>query len=150
VDGATVLDDTGAQTSVHDLKNGQWVRVTGWQTGDLRLRAFRVEALRPGETFERSSFFRRAEPNGYYERITVTDREPFRQSRLTGTVTAVNSDFGYVTVRDEQGRTRRVYMDLADVQREGRSVDAGSIRVGDQITVNGYVPEFPGAAGDAR
>lgn len=148
VDGASVLDDTGKQISVHDLKNGQWVRATGWQTDDLRLRAFRVEALRPSEMFERSTFYRRDDPNGYYERVTVTDQAPFRRSRMTGTVTAVNREFGYVTLRNDQGRTHRVYTDLADLQRDGRSVDADAIREGDQVTVSGYLPEFPSGGAD--
>jgi hypothetical protein len=64
---ATVLDAKGEQISVHEVDQGQWVRVTGFQTDDLRMRVTRMENIGPEEMFRKSSFFRTDWPMGYVE-----------------------------------------------------------------------------------
>jgi hypothetical protein len=64
---ATVLDAKGEMISVHEIDQGQWVRVTGIQTGDLRLRVTRLENIGAGEVFQKSNFFRSEWPMGYVE-----------------------------------------------------------------------------------
>ena len=64
---ATVLDAKGEKISVHEIDKGQWVRVTGTQIGDLRLRVDRVEEIGAPAVFEKSNFFRSDWPMGYVE-----------------------------------------------------------------------------------
>lgn len=145
VDGATVVDERGKQVSVHDLKDGQWIRATGWQTDDLRMRVFRMEALGAPEAFERSTYYRKDSPFGYVERVTIVGFEP---QSFSGTITGINEDFGYVTVRDENGRERRVYTDLADLRAGDRGVTLSDVRIGDRISVRGPVVDIPASGFD--
>jgi len=64
---AAVLDAKGERISVHEIDQGQWVRITGFQTGDLRMRVTRIENIGPEEVFRKSNFFRTEWPMGYIE-----------------------------------------------------------------------------------
>jgi len=66
---ATVLSETGEKLSVHEIKEGQWIRATGMQTDDLRLKVARMENIGPEEAFRKSTFFRTEWPMGYVERL---------------------------------------------------------------------------------
>lgn len=64
---ATVLDAKGEKISVHEIDQGQWVRVSGFQIGDLRMRVNRMENIGAEEVFQKSNFFRSQWPMGYVE-----------------------------------------------------------------------------------
>ena len=71
-DEATVVDEKGEKLSVHEIKEGQWIRVTGWQTEDLRMRVGRIENIGRDEAYRGSKLFRSATPQGYFERSLET------------------------------------------------------------------------------
>ncbi|MFN3652952.1 MAG: OB-fold nucleic acid binding domain-containing protein [Armatimonadota bacterium] len=135
-ENAMVVDDKGEKISVHEIDDGQWVRVTGRQTDDLRLEVNRIENIGRDEAFRTSRFFRTGEPMGYVERVAGERREG-RRVNLRGTVHEVHPDRGYFILRDNSGRMHRVYMDNVNVMRDGRSMGFDMLREGDRVAVSG-------------
>ena len=131
-DDAMVVDAKGEKISVHEIKEGQWIRATGWQTDDLRMRVMRVENIGPETAFRASQAFRRDFPLGYVDRLPA-DRSRFGETPVSGTVTSINREWGYFTVKGTDGRDQRVYFDVAEWPGGVKTID--TLRVGDQITV---------------
>jgi hypothetical protein len=138
---ALVTDAKGEKISVHEIDEGQWIRATGWQTDDLRVRVLRVENLGPEATFRTTRYFRTEYPMGYFVR-GIDGRMTFDATTIRGNVTQVNRDFGYVIVADEGGGLHKVYVDVAAIELAGRAVGMGDIRVGDRIRVEGRVLSY--------
>jgi len=67
-----VFDVKGEKISVHEIKRGQWIQAQGWEIGDRRVRATRLQNIGTDEAFRASTFFRAGEPSGYVERSTGT------------------------------------------------------------------------------
>jgi hypothetical protein len=131
-----VVDVKGDKISVHELAKGQWVRVHGWQTDDLRTRSARIQSLGAEEAFRTSTFYRAAEPVGYVERMPGTGVQ-FNPLRITGVVTAVNADAGTVTLRDQKGMERTFFVETVIIAADGRPADVKSLRNGQRVTVQG-------------
>lgn len=74
-----VVDAKGEKISVHEVTKGQWLQAQGWEIGDHRVRATRVQNLGAEEAFRASPFFRAGEPTGYVERSTGAAAAPVRR-----------------------------------------------------------------------
>jgi hypothetical protein len=136
VDDALVRDAKGENISVHEVHKGQWIRASGWQTDDLRMRVTSIENIGADDAYRASTFYREATPLGYFER-TVGDVTVYNPVVLTGEVTAIHRDFGYITVRDDSGNYHRVYADQSLIEFEGRNMLLTDLHVGDRVTVTG-------------
>jgi hypothetical protein len=135
---AMIADGKGEKISVHEIKEDQWIRATGWQTDDLRMRVLRIENLGSEDAFRTTKFFRTEYPLGYFER-GIDGRMTFDTVSFHGTVVDKNRDFGYVTVREPNGDLHRVYLDMATVEMDGRIRGFDDIRSGDRIRVTGRI-----------
>lgn len=131
---AEVLDAKGEKISVHEVKKGQWVRATGWQTDDLRMRIVRLENIGLDEAYQQSQVFRAALPLGYLDRLRGV-RDDGKPVSISGTVTSIDTEGGYFTVRDAEGKEHSVYAELAEVRRNERTVPFLNLRSGDVVTV---------------
>lgn len=131
---AQVMDARGERISVHEVKKGQWVRATGWQTDDLRMRVVKVENLGLDEAYQQSQLFRAAQPLGYLERLRGV-RDDGKPVTISGTVTSIDSEGGYFTVRDTEGKEHGIYAELADILQEDRPVAFARLRSGATVTV---------------
>jgi hypothetical protein len=143
-DDALVVDDKGEKISVHELDEGQWIRATGWQTDDLRMRIARVENLGAEEAFRRTRYFRTEAPLGYVERV-AGERAQFVPLRYSGTVVSIHEPMGYFVVRDSKGQMRHVYPDSSEFTVAGGRSGVFAItdlRVGDRVTVTGRSLQF--------
>jgi hypothetical protein len=131
---ARVENARGEKISVHEITRGQWIRATGWQTDDLRMRIVRVENIGPDEAYRESPVFRAALPLGYVERIrgVADDGKPVT---ISGTITYIDSEGGYLTVRDADGKDHAIYAELADIRQNERSVPLAVLRSGQVVTV---------------
>jgi len=125
-DEATVLDQKGGKLSVHEVRKGQWVRATGFQTDDLRMRVTRLENVGVEDVYRTSSFFRSEWPLGYTE-YQASRGSASRTEPVEGTVMAIDATGGYLTVRDAAGKEHRVYT--------GAEI-AGKFKVGDRVRVH--------------
>lgn len=137
VDDASVRDAKGEKISVHEIKEGQWVRVHGWRTDDLRLRVYNVENIGADEAFRKSQAFRAEAPLGYVERSAAREA-PFHLVMVHGTVSSINRGRGFIVVQDERGAEHRIYTDSAEFTRAGSDVVPEDLKVGDRISVHGY------------
>jgi hypothetical protein len=137
----SVYDDRGELISVHEISEGQWVRATGWQTGNRRLQVSRMENLGRDELFRRSRFYRENARRGYLER-TAGAREELRPVTVRGTITAIYPERGFFMVRDETGREVRIDSYTAEIMFRGRETQLRDLRVGDTVAVDGHVFEF--------
>lgn len=133
---ALVRDAKGEKISVHEIDKDQWVRATGWQIDDLRMRVLNIENIGSEEAFRASRYFRTASPTGYFER-SIGDMRAYDAVTLRGTVVRVNRDRGFVVVRDQNNQRHRVFLDQAFFDLDGRSVGMMDIREGDMVTVTG-------------
>jgi len=131
---AEVVDGKGEKVSVHEIKQGQWVRATGWQTDDLRMRITRVESLGADEAYRGSSLYREEYPLGYVDRISGL-RTDGKRVTVRGTVTFVDPEGGYFTLRDADGKEHAVYAELAEIRNDSRSVRFNTLRGGEVVTV---------------
>lgn len=137
-DDAMVLDAKGEPISIHSVDQGQWIRATGWQTDDLRMRVLRVENLGADEAFRTSQAFRSDWPLGYVDRV-AGERQTLETVNLEGTVVNVYPDRGYVVLRDRNGREHWVYTDSASITVDNRQGSVNNIQEGDRIKVRGRV-----------
>ena len=131
---ADVLDGKGEKISVHEIKQGQWVRATGWQTDDLRMRITRVENLGTDEAYRGSALYRNEAPLGYLDRVTGL-RTDGKRVTVRGTITFVDTEGGYFTLRDADGKEHAVYAELAEIRNNDRSVRFNTLRTGEIVTV---------------
>jgi hypothetical protein len=131
-----IFDTKGQKISVHEIAKGQWVRLHGWQTDDLRLRSARIENVGADEAFRTSAYFREGAPMGYVERLPGTGVR-FNPLRISGVVTAVSEPDGTITVRVDGGQERLFPAETATFYVENRPVDAKSLRAGQRVTVQG-------------
>jgi hypothetical protein len=138
---AAVLNAGNEKISVHEVRKGQWVRVSGWQTDDLRMRAARVENIGSEEAYQHSAFYQKDWPLGYLDTEARTQAN-YPAYSLSGKVVSVNNYFGYFTVRDDQGTERRIYREDADLTRGGRSLNWEEIHEGDRVKVTDRNVEF--------
>jgi hypothetical protein len=129
---AVVRDRSGKEISVHEIHKNQWIRAEGFQTGDLRMRVDRVENIGRNEAFRTSTYYRTASPLGYFERTDLATPTMYR-----GRVTAIDRDHGWIELRDDDGFLRRVYLDQALIDFEGRRVILDNVHNGDMITITG-------------
>jgi hypothetical protein len=132
---AAVVDGKGEKISVHEVKKGQWVRVSGWQMDDLRMRVARVENIGADEAFRTSRFFRPEFPLGYVDRITGV-RDDGKPVNISGTVTYVDVEGGYFTVKDAAGKEHAIYAELAEIHRDSRGVLFRDVKMGDVVVVD--------------
>jgi RNase P/RNase MRP subunit p29 len=137
-----IFDVQGKKISVHQIAKGQWVRVHGWQTDDLRTRAARIENIGPEEAFRASTYFRGTEPMGYVERTPGTGVR-FNPLKITGIVTAINEADNSIVVKDDNGMERTVYLETVTVTSGGRPIDFRMLQKGQQVTVEGNEILFP-------
>jgi len=133
---ARVVDAKGEKISVHEIKEGQWIRAHGWQTDDLRLRVARIENLGPEAALRQSAYYRAAEPLGYVQREPGTGVR-FSPMRVTGVITTVKPQEGIVMLRDEQGRERTVYAETVIITVNGQPVAVTTLRTGQRVTIEG-------------
>jgi hypothetical protein len=138
---APVIDSKGEKISVHEIKKGQWVRASGWQTDDLRMRVLRVEYIGPEEAFRTSTFYRPDFPLGYMDRISGQDTHGRRVS-VQGTITYVDLPGGYFTVKDANGKEHAIYAELAEIRRNNQAALFETLRSGDVVTVNVHHIQF--------
>jgi hypothetical protein len=131
-----IFDSSGKKISVHEIAKGQWLRAHGWQTGDLRVRSARIEEIGAQEAFLTAPFYRAAEPLGYVEREPGTGVR-FNPIRVTGVITAIDEPEGTVTLRDDQGKERTVYVDTVTFSVNGGPVEMKAVQKGQQVTVEG-------------
>ncbi len=121
---AMVVDGRGEKISVHEIKEGQWVRLTGWQTDDLRMRISRMENIGTQEAFRGSPIYRTDWPMGYVEyEAAVMGPGNFN---FSGTVASLNEDGGFALVRDEQGKEHRIPMSREQLR---------GLKVGDRVNI---------------
>jgi hypothetical protein len=137
-----IYDVQGQKISVHQIAKGQWVRIHGWQTDDLRLRAARIENIGPEDAFRASSYFRGTEPMGYVERTPGTGVR-FNPLKITGVVTAINMEDGSIVVKDDNGMERTVSLETVTLSADGRPVDVKTLQKGQRVTVEGNEILFP-------
>jgi hypothetical protein len=132
---AQVLDSRGEKIAARPLTRGQWIRATGWQIDDLRMRVVRIEEVGGDEPYRRSAFFRAEFPLGYVDRISGlrTDGKPVT---VSGTVTYVDPEGGYFTVKDSAGKEHGIYAELAEILRDSQAVLFNTLRTGEVVTVN--------------
>jgi len=125
---AVVVDEAGKEISVHEIHHGQWLQVTGFQTGDDRMRVARLHEIGPEDVYRRSTYYRTGTPLGYteYDRVDVRDAGPIASGAFEGTVTDIDASGGFLTVRDVDGKEHRV--------RSGTDI-ATKFKVGDRIRV---------------
>lgn len=135
---ALVRDAKGEKISVHEIDEGQWVRATGWQIDDLRMRVLNVENIGSEEAFRASRYFRTESPLGYFER-SAGDVRTYDTVSLRGSVVRVNRDQGFIVVRDASNLEHRVFLDQATVEVDGRVTSISGIRTGDMVTVSGRI-----------
>jgi len=109
---ARLIDRQGGAVSADQILPGQWVRVLGWRTDDLRLRVARVEQIGKDAALRRSSLYRVGSPLGYAESV-----EPSGLERITlrGIVRKVDAAAGYVTLRTPDQREHRIWLPAAEV-----------------------------------
>jgi len=138
---ATVMDAKGEKISVHEIKEDQWVRVMGWQTDDLRLRALRVENIGPEAMYSTSTFFRKDYPLGYVTRGEA-GRGEFASFGFSGQVTEINREAGYFVLRDETDREYRVYTDDPELRLGTDPFSFDRLKVGQDVTISGRSIEF--------
>ncbi len=131
-----VLNAKGEKISVHEVSEGQWVRVHGWQTDDLRVRVARMEIIGPEEAYRGSTYFRTAEPIGYVERVPGTGVR-FNPLKVTGVITVIDAKNGTFTLRDDQGKERVIYIETVTISANGQPVEASGLKQGQRITVEG-------------
>lgn len=136
-----VVDAKGEKISVHEIAQGQWIRAHGWQTDDLRLRTGRIENLGPEATYRASTLYRAGAPLGYVERQPGTGVQ-FSPLRMTGVITAVNTQDGLITLRDAQGKERTLALETVTISINGRPAQANTLRVGQSVTVEGSEIRF--------
>jgi len=132
----SVFDVQGKKISVHNVAKDQWVRIHGWQTDDLRIRAARLQEIGPQEGFRASSYFRAGQPMGYVEREPGPEVR-FNPIQVTGTVSAVDQTAGTVTIRDEAGRDRTFPLSTVTIRANGREIDATMVQQGQKVAVEG-------------
>jgi hypothetical protein len=133
---APVLSAKGEKISVHEVSEGQWVRVHGWQTDDLRVRVARMENVGPEEAYRASTYFRTAEPIGYVERVPGTGVQ-FNPLKVTGVITAIDEKNGTFTLRDDQGKERVISIETVMISANGQPVEAKGLKQGQRVTVEG-------------
>jgi hypothetical protein len=133
---APVVSAAGEKISVHEIAKDQWVRVHGWQIDDLRLRVARLENVGKEEAFKSSTHFRAGEPLGYVERAPGTGVR-FNPLRLTGVITAVDPQAGSLTLRDDAGKERVIYLETVTIMVDGKPVDTKSLQRNQRVTVEG-------------
>jgi hypothetical protein len=140
---AFVVDETGKAISIHEVHDGQWIRATGWQTDDLRVRVTHIQNIGQEAAFQRSGFFRKDAPLGYVDRLTAEEsRLPVRPSgprtRVTGTVTGLRDTFGFFTIRDDDGQFHRVSGRSSVFWLNERPLHLNDIRLGERVTVEDW------------
>jgi len=133
---ARVVDTKGEKISVHEIKEGQWIRAHGWQTDDLRLRAARIENIGAEEAYRTGSYYRATDPIGYVEREPGTGAR-FSPIRIMGVITTVKPQEGIFTLRDAQGRERTIYAETVTIYVDGKPVTVTTLRTGQQVTIEG-------------
>jgi hypothetical protein len=131
-----VIDAKGEKLSVHEVAKSQWIRVHGWQTDDLRVRAARIQNIGPEQAYRTSTFYRAGEPIGYVERMPGTGAR-FNPVQVTGVVTVIDTPNGLVRVRDESGQERTFYLETVTVFVDGRLVQPAGLRQGQRVTIHG-------------
>jgi len=136
-DKAAVTDETGKKISIHEVHGDQWIRAQGWQTGDLRMRAFRLEEIGRDEAFRTSKLYRQDFPMGYVDR-TLGDRTEFSPVKLRGTVVSVEPVYEYFVVRDSDDKAHRVYGDdVVITGPNGAALILENVHPGDVISIEG-------------
>jgi hypothetical protein len=138
---ALVRDGKGERISVHEIDEGQWVRATGWQTDDLRMRVISIENIGSDEAFRASRYWRTAYPVGYFDRA-IGDIRTYDIVTLSGHIVRVNRDRDFIVVRDSAGAEHRVFTDGAIIDIDGRGVALRDVRTGDIATVTGRVIRY--------
>jgi hypothetical protein len=136
-----IFDAQGKKISVHEVSEGQWVRVHGWQTDDLRMRVARIENIGAEEAFRTSALFREAEPIGYVERVPGTTVR-FSPFKVTGVITTIDEREGTLTLRDDQGKDRVIYTETVTVYVNGQPVETKTLRKDQRVTVEGNEIQF--------
>lgn len=121
----------GAPASPQTLQPGQWVRVYGWRTDDLRLRVARIEPIGKDAALRRSNAYRAGNPLGYAERVGADGLE---RTTLRGKVHRIDAEHGYLTLRTPDQRERRIWLPAAEITVLSRP-RARDYRIGDEIEV---------------
>ena len=135
---ALVRDAKGEKISVHEIDEGQWVRATGWQTDDLRMRVLNIENVGSDAAFRASRYFRTEYPVGYFDRA-IGNVRTYDFVTLSGHVVRVNRDRDFIVIRQAGGGEHRVFTDGARIDIDGRGVGLSEVRTGDIVTVTGRV-----------
>jgi len=124
---AAVVDEAGKPISVHEIHEGQWIRVAGEQTDDLRMRVDRLHEIGPRDVYERSTYYHTAFPLGYTEYVTVSNTDTVEhRGMIEGTVSSIDTAGGFLMVKDAAGVEHRV--------NAGSDI-AAKFAIGDKIRV---------------
>jgi hypothetical protein len=131
-----VFDGRGDKISVHEISKDQWVRVHGWQTDDLRVRAARVQEMGPEARFRQNALYRAGQPMGYVERLPGPGVR-FAPVRASGVILSVDPTAGLVTVRDGNGAQQTFPTETVTIFSDGRPVGVETLRPGQSVTIQG-------------
>ena len=116
----------GRAISVHELRQGDFVRVRGDWRGRDRIRAASIDATSEARTSERGA--PRDDLNPIYG-----DRS--RASLIVGTVTRINERDETLVLRTPSGEMFNVDAGGADVRIDGRRRDLSALRSDDEVRV---------------
>jgi hypothetical protein len=114
------------------LQPGQWARVYGWRTDDLRLRVTRIEPIGKDADLRRSTAYRIGNPLGYAERVDPTKLE---RRTVRGKVRSIDTEHGYLTLQTADQRELRVWTPAAEITVPNRP-HPRDYRVGEEIEVS--------------
>lgn len=128
---ARIVDRLGSTITASQIQPDLWVRVQGWRTGELHVRAERVTLIGTNGAWRASRFYRTEQPLGYAE---STDEPGLERKTLRGTVRQVDLEQGTLTLETSSGRVRRIWMPAAEIRVLNRSGD-DALRAGDQVEV---------------
>jgi hypothetical protein len=130
---APVVGAKGEAISVHEIKTGQWIRVQGWRTDDLRLEVTRIENIGKAEALRTSAYYREGAPLGYAEGIPELGMV---RKTFTGTITEANVGMDYVTVLLPDRQRLVVWLPAAEIKLRGRSARPTEVKVGDEVELS--------------
>ena len=126
---ARLIDLAGGKLSPRDLSAGQWVRVCGWRTDDLRLQAARLEYLGNDTALRGSRYYRTESPLGYAE---IADPSAMKRTVVRGTVRKIDAGQGYLIIRSNDQREHRLWLPSVEITVRNRP-NATGYRVGDEV-----------------
>jgi hypothetical protein len=131
-DEAQFVDRLGSPIKIDDIQPEQWVRIEGWRTGDLQMRASRILLIGTAGAWRASRYYHPDQSQGYAESVPETGLE---RKVLRGTVRHLDAEQGYLTLESAPGRERRIWLPSAEIRARGRQGEP-RYQVGDEVEVS--------------